>query len=487
MAEKYIRITSFSGRKWSSGSPVTLEKWVLLHDSEKSANLLQIQFRNIQLRNIKLLNLVVRCYNEQDGSYDTVECSFTGFNAEVNSPFGSNVPIYLNSVFAREFTFIVRNVLYIDGSVWNNSTEMQDIPPAREPTQLGELESQFLKDVKGMYPYVKVTAIPERKDGYWYCACGTFHSDEYTICNVCNSDIEDLLVVADVEHLQTRVAEAIAEKIEEDEKRKQKNKQRNRKIGVAVMVALVLLAAFGYYNSIKDEMAAYANANDLMGAGSYMEAAEEFIKIGNYRNSDEMAQECTYLQGKMELDAKEYDKAKETLAELGDYKDSIELIKEADYSIANTIFEAGQYKVAKEVFLALGEYKDSEEKGKECERLIGEATSAAAAKAEAEAKAKAEADAAAAAKAKAEAEAEAADKKATFDTWNGKWNAYQRSGNESVFVGVWTIDMNSRTVTIDGKAHGISSVSQSQISFSSYTLRLSKAGVANGSGYTIRR
>lgn len=505
MPDRFIRMLVIEEAKWSKGCPVIMEKAALLHDHLQSANLLQIQFKNVQLKSIKAMNIVVLGYDEKNESYDKVEFSYKDLSVGANLVFGGNIPVYLKSIFARSFTFLVRNVLFGDGSVWNNNIEMTNIEQPQKTTKLGELEPYYIQEMKKSYPYVNVSTIPEQKDGYWYCACGAIVPSEYILCTSCNADINEIIAIAEIDRLRNNMKEAEQKRLIALEQKRIADKKRSKIILLVVSILLIIISTISYVGSIREELSAYNHAKELLQKGLYSRAAKEFEELDGFWNSEKLILEAYFLRAKAYMEDEDYDNAIELFLKNENYKNSSELLNESKYLKAEKLYEKEDYESAVEIYAELGDYKDSPQKLTELNELIekaeadakakadadkkakAEAIAKAEAEADAKAKAKAEADAAAAAKAKADAEAAAAKEEAIFKIWNGTWNAYQKSGDESPFVGQWTINMSNRTVNISGAVYQITLASETKITFGSYAFTLTKSSVASGNGYTLRK
>ena len=103
----------------------------------------------------------------------------------------------------------------------------------------------------------------------------------------------------------------------------------------------------------------YNNAIALMESGSYDEATEAFINLGDYKDAIEMISESQYVKAMSLFESGSYDEATEAFINLGDYKDAIEMVSESQYVKAMSLFESGSYDEATEAFINLGDYKDA--------------------------------------------------------------------------------------------------------------------------------
>lgn len=120
-----------------------------------------------------------------------------------------------------------------------------------------------------------------------------------------------------------------------------------RKISLLLILALMLVAFAGCGGetaAVSEEEERYEEAEELMEDGSYQEAAEIFEDLGDYEDSEELAQECKYLYAGSLMEAGDYAAAIEIYTELEDYEDSEEKLAEAQqllqYAQYSPVYEA---------------------------------------------------------------------------------------------------------------------------------------------------
>lgn len=104
----------------------------------------------------------------------------------------------------------------------------------------------------------------------------------------------------------------------------------------------------------------YLGAAKAMSEGSYKVAADNFYRIGDYKDSASLADNCTY-----EFYASEYANSgasEETVRGfyfLGDYRDSVDMFIQNAYEYGEKCFENGDFASAAAMFKNAGSYKDS--------------------------------------------------------------------------------------------------------------------------------
>ena len=143
-------------------------------------------------------------------------------------------------------------------------------------------------------------------------------------------------------------------------------------IVIPLAIGIVLLAGFGggaYYLMNGSKTSKYNQAVNLYTAGNYQEAAKQFEKLGDYRDSKQRTAEALtrmhFENGKYAFSTGDYEKAKEEYIAAGDYENSKMLAEEceraAHYAKAETLAASGDPDKAIEEYRKSG-YKDFNDK-----------------------------------------------------------------------------------------------------------------------------
>lgn len=125
------------------------------------------------------------------------------------------------------------------------------------------------------------------------------------------------------------------------------------------------VGAFGIALSVAPRVLHLTNYNraiNNMEAGKYDQAIEWFQE-NNYTSEEK---ECNYLKASYLLEQNDFEKAKEIFIRLGDYKDSDEMITECKYQQAIYECENLNYQKATQLFGEINDYKDSQEQYINC-------------------------------------------------------------------------------------------------------------------------
>ena len=92
--------------------------------------------------------------------------------------------------------------------------------------------------------------------------------------------------------------------------------------------------------------------------GKYVDAAESFANLGDYKDSASRCLEAKYQHGLELITNGSYDEAEKLFTELGDYKDSAKQINESIYQHGLALIEAKKFDDAITVLSRLENYRD---------------------------------------------------------------------------------------------------------------------------------
>ena len=153
------------------------------------------------------------------------------------------------------------------------------------------------------------------------------------------------------EELEQRRAAEQAQRL-----RTQKRLRRTAIIALPAALALLVISI------VLMPVISYRQAEKLLQAGRYEEAAAAFAELDDYADAAERALACRYVGAEALLEAEQYDEAAAAFAALGDYEDSAERALACRYAKAEVLLEAEQYDEAAAAFATLDEHADSAER-----------------------------------------------------------------------------------------------------------------------------
>lgn len=111
----------------------------------------------------------------------------------------------------------------------------------------------------------------------------------------------------------------------------------------------------------------YNVAVRIMQTGEYDTAKQQFLELGDFKDSDVQALQCDYLVAERLLEDTLFDDAKAAFQALGEYSDSSTKALECDYKKAKSLADKKKYADAKTIFESLNGYSDSSNWIKECD------------------------------------------------------------------------------------------------------------------------
>lgn len=139
-------------------------------------------------------------------------------------------------------------------------------------------------------------------------------------------------------------------------------------LGIGILV-FAIFGGVAYYLMNGSKTSRYNQAVNAYTAGNYKEAAEQFEKLGDYRDSKKRSTESVtlmhYTNGKLAFQSGDYAKAKEEYQAAGDYENAKLLAEECDrashYANGESLASSGDTDKAIEEFKTSG-YKDYKDK-----------------------------------------------------------------------------------------------------------------------------
>ena len=188
--------------------------------------------------------------------------------------------------------------------------------------------------------------------------CGKDVLDDMKICGYCGTELPE----------SRAEEESVPVKSEkEDEINSSKSKISGKMIAIIAAAAIAIVGIVIYQNS---DSTKYSKANKLLEKGDFLQAADTFQSISEYKNAQEMYKKCIYEQAKGLMESEDYQGAMDYLEEISDYEDAQGLYKKCIYEQAKIMMESGDYEEAIERFEQIIDFEDSKELSKECTHNI---------------------------------------------------------------------------------------------------------------------
>lgn len=136
-------------------------------------------------------------------------------------------------------------------------------------------------------------------------------------------------------------------------------RRRSGKLRAAAVLLIAVLAAGACMAFVMDQRNRYTQAESLLDAGSYSEAAAAFDELGGYSDAEDRTEEAMYQEAEALMEAGKYEEAAAAFEELGSRSDAEERALDAKYKMAEALLGAGDKPAAAMTFGALGDYQDA--------------------------------------------------------------------------------------------------------------------------------
>ena len=413
MSERYKKRFELPCAKYADEAPVLLRAGALLEDSLSHTLMVQLKLQNISNREVIAAHVRIDCLDPAGDRLELVDHMYQGFSAPRDQFFAQKTAIVITDTRTSSFVPSVTQVVFSDGTVWNNETAPWD--DIKSPRTLLEAfgDEQLVTQFSIRYGN-DCTHQPDDDRGLWFCTCGLINRKEESKCHGCRRVYSAMkgVNIASLrsESLQRQEAERQTELELQKEQSKKKSKVLKKALYIIpiLLCLAVILSVVPHYQAQKN---AYQQAVALLSSGRYDQAQEAFRAMGNYADSAEQAEfnvpyeKACYImrcaqednvEGLLILGMKRsqladgetvsvalYKAADQLFSQLGDYKDSLsqremaqkavadyyESIKLAEYDAAAALLAEGSYLQARDAFLAMEDYKDSSVLATECEYL----------------------------------------------------------------------------------------------------------------------
>lgn len=402
MTDRYKKKYILADILYADSAPVLIAGGALLEDSSTNKLLLQLKFKSISEKEIKSLRVKIHPILPDMTKLSPIEYTYTELGAKRDVEFGQKSAIVMQDGNVSSFEASVMEVTFADDSRWDGAgTEWSAFKGIRRLADaLGDAGAAEQYAIRYGNDCIY---LPEEQRDLWYCACGALNRKSEEKCHCCRRVFSALKNV-NIASLKSDSAQRVeVEKIEDEEELARKSAKRRKlliTLLISVPLAVIIVAAICTAQHSAQMQKNYDLAMALLGSGRYDDAAEAFAQLGDYNNSDTIAEkEVPYekamnvmdcaeredLAGLSLVGLKRSDIAEgETLAvtlyreaiplfdALGDYKDSAEqsakaqqaiddyfdALMKAEYSAAQDLFKNGSYLAARDAFEAMGNYKD---------------------------------------------------------------------------------------------------------------------------------
>ncbi len=274
--EKYTRLYHDDGISYFPGSPVVIEAKALLKDNTNGWIIGQAKLLNISKQIVKAVFVTVVLYNAAHKEIGTTKHEYLDLSVPRDKEFGQQSAIVIDNPSARYFDLIINEVVFSDGTIWDNHSDAISLD---SPLQL----SQYYKNEKAVSGYQikcgdKARFLPYEIGQIWRCTCGAYNDASEDHCHNCRNEKQQLFEIP----LENDLIETYCEHT---------------------------------YAEAQEAMCSARNEEE------YRAASKRFFGLNGYRDSESLEKKCRYLADE------ECKKEK--------YKDALEIIQMGTLSSLN--------------------------------------------------------------------------------------------------------------------------------------------------------
>ncbi len=341
--EKYTEVYRSEIKIYFQNSPLILETAAIRKNNLNELVFAQLRFRNIGETNISACKIEIEAYEANiQKLINVVEYSYLDLSVTQGQEFGSKEPIILPTN-TRKIIVHLKEIVFITGKVLNFDGEYYSIPEMSHISNLlkdEELVEQFKLETSNNMNY-----MPQIYKDLFICSCGAVNLKNIR-CYKCKYIYDTLDKILVIDELRNRYhLRALQEKEEQDrllkeqEKQKQIKRSKRKKALIIDILFITIIGTsiiffrpkiMGYYNTIN----IYYDAKKHYDAGQYLKASQEFEKIREYSDAEELYNQSLYMRGDYLFNEKRYKDAIDIWSNIPEYSDVQARLKEANICLS---------------------------------------------------------------------------------------------------------------------------------------------------------
>ena len=192
MASNYERLFLLEKNQFLKDCPVLLCAGAILKHTSNGNLVGQLKFKNISDKVITALGVQLSFYNPAKEFVYKDKFSYLDLNIKRDIDFGSKVPIQIKDKTVRSFDVVVSQVVFSDGSVWNNEEPFSNKFGTAQLLSTISDKDAFLKKVREKFG-AEANELPEDYKVLWKCTCGSINSESENKCHHCGAEYSELL------------------------------------------------------------------------------------------------------------------------------------------------------------------------------------------------------------------------------------------------------------------------------------------------------
>ena len=286
--ERYQRVFELPEQLFTSGSPVIIEKGVLLKDLQTGNVLLQLKFKNIAAKTVIAVKIAVHDYDVSHSRLEGIEeTQYLELSASCGAFFGADRVVQMPNSNTRNVEVDVLHVVFQDHNEWEAAKDAKWTPIHIEKKPLNSI----LDDTK-LKQYQRETTslaefVPVGTDDLWLCTCGHVNGNREKVCSTCFSTKSIVFSALDQNTLSTH-----AKAYEQNERELAAQATATKKLIIKLLIATVSVLLVTFLSVTITNIVRFSKATKLAESGSYAEAAQIFEKLGDFQGSRDKAEIC---------------------------------------------------------------------------------------------------------------------------------------------------------------------------------------------------
>lgn len=283
--ERYQRVFELPDQLFTSGSPVIIEKGVLLKDLQTGNVLLQLKFRNIAAKTVIAVKITVRAYDISHSRLEGIEeTQYLDLSAGCGAFFGADRVVQMPNSNTRNVEVDVLHVVFQDYNEWEAAKAAKWVPIYIEKRSLDSiLDDTQLKQYQ-RETTLRAEFIPAETDDLWLCTCGHVNGNREKVCSTCFSTKSIVFSALDQNTLSTH-----AKAYEQNERELAAQATATKKLIIKLLIATVSVLLVTFLSITITNTVRFSKATKLAENGSYAKAAQIFEELDNYRDSEKKA------------------------------------------------------------------------------------------------------------------------------------------------------------------------------------------------------
>lgn len=283
---------------WEPGCPLVVNAVQVSRNTDTGQCYLQLKLSNVSGAAVNSFKLQADV-SYVDGASETVELN--PLDADIQ-PTKTHRPEPVSLAGSQIYNVIVRVLSVSQPEAEWHAESVSEPMPIPAGTELALDEIAAAERVKSLEELYKDSSKYRRAvilgDKWWVCSCGMPNVNRDRCCR-CDLSKDYLVALEDEQSL-----------IAQGEERRIRTAKRKKKTLIAsasfVIAVVATLAILFFTTDIIAPNASYNAAVNLLSEKNYDNAYSAFLKLGTYRDSDQVAQECALQAAQSALDSEEF-------------------------------------------------------------------------------------------------------------------------------------------------------------------------------------